>query len=233
MSLFDAELNLVTTAADLLPSEVRLPPGYEAVGPIFAQLPGEVPRLVADLAARPEPVIYVAMGSSGNRDLVVTLLRGLGDVQAHVLAPVAALLRPEDLRRLPANVHVTGWLPAHRLGPAVDAAITHGGEGTVQTSVTQGWPFVGIPLQMEQRFNVQQWVQAGTARLIPPRRVPRTDWGSVVTSLFHDTAMRARAAEMAGVLGAVDGPGNAADAIERWLDGMGGGSPPATQRSFT
>ncbi len=214
LHVLDADLNLITTPEHLLPEGVSLPESYRVVGPIFASLPGEVPGLIRELAAAPEPLVYVAMGSSGGRDLVLTLLRGLGEAPCHILAPVAQHLKPEDVREVPKNVHVTGWLPADRLGDAVDLAVTHGGEGTVQTSSVQGWPFLGIPVQAEQRFNIQRCVDYGSARLISPRSARRVDWPALIAEALADDRMRERAAEMATALRDVDGPGAAATEIQ-------------------
>ncbi|MDO5494034.1 MAG: glycosyltransferase [Nesterenkonia sp.] len=209
----DADLNLITTAEHLLPAGVDLPASYRVVGPVFASLPGRVPALVDELAAAAEPLVYFAVGSSGGRDLVLSVLHGLGDAPCQVLAPVRAHLRDDDVAGLPENVHVTDWLPADRLGDAVDLAVTHGGEGTVQNSSTQGWPFIGIPLQMEQRFNVQRCVDYGSARLVGPRRTRRADWSVLVSEALTDDRMRGRAAAMAAELRDVDGPGAAAAEI--------------------
>jgi len=208
-----ADLNLIATAPHLLPGWLRMPQGHRVVGPVYARLPGELPEFLADLAAGPQPLVYFAMGSSGNRDLVLNVLAGLGRADCQVLAPVRSHLRQEDLETLPRNVHVTDWLPAHQLGNAVDLAITHGGEGTVQTSCVQGWPFIGIPLQFEQRFNVQRCVAFGSARLVSQREARRADWAELVRQALADDGMRSRARRMAGLMEGLDGPGRAAEAI--------------------
>ena len=208
-----ADLNLIASAPHLLPRWLEMPEGHQVVGPVYAQLPGEVPEIVADLAAGPKPLVYFAVGSSGNRDLVLDMLRGLGRADCQVLAPVRSHLRDEDLDTLPLNIHVTDWIPAHQLGEAVDLAITHGGEGTVQTSCVQGWPFIGIPLQLEQRFNVQRCVAFGSARLISQKEAHRADWAALVRESLADDGMRSRAQRMAELTKGLDGPGQAAAAI--------------------
>ena len=208
-----ADLNLIASAPHLLPQWLEMPEGHQVVGPVYAQLPGEVPEIVADLAAGPKPLVYFAVGSSGNRDLVLDMLRGLGRADCQVLAPVRSHLRDEDLDTLPLNIHVTDWIPAHQLGEAVDLAITHGGEGTVQTSCVQGWPFIGIPLQLEQRFNVQRCVAFGSARLISQKEAHRADWAALVRESLADDGMRSRAQRMAELMKGLDGPGQAAAAI--------------------
>ena len=202
-----ADLNLIASAPHLLPRWLRMPEGHRVVGPVYARLPGETPELLADLAAGPQPLVYFAMGSSGNRDLVLDVLAGLGRADCQVLAPVRSHLHEEDLETLPLNVHVTDWIPAHQLGDAVHLAITHGGEGTVQTSCVQGWPFIGIPLQFEQRFNIQRCVAFGSAKLVSQNEARRTDWAALVRQALADDGMRSRARRMARLMEGLDGPG--------------------------
>ena len=208
-----ADLNLIASAPHLLPQWLRMPEGHRVVGPVYAQLPGEVPDIVFDLASSPKPLVYFAVGSSGNRDLVLDVLKGLGQADCQVLAPVRSHLHQEDLEVLPLNVHVTDWIPAHQLGDAVDLAITHGGEGTVQTSCVQGWPFIGIPLQLEQRFNVQRCAAFGSARLMSRKEARRADWAALAPQTLADDRMRSRARHMAELMEGLDGPGRAAEAI--------------------
>ena len=208
-----ADLNLIASAPHLLPRWLEMPDGHQVVGPVYANLPGEVPEFVTDLAAGPKPLVYFAVGSSGNRELVLDVLRGLGRADCQVLAPVRSHLHQEDLETLPLNIYVTDWIPTHQLGDAVDLAITHGGEGTVQTSCVQGWPFIGIPLQLEQRFNVQRCVAFGSARLISQKEAHRADWAALVRESLADDGMRSRAQRMAELMKGLDGPGQAAAAI--------------------
>ena len=212
-----ADLNLIASAPHLLPHWLEMPEGHRMVGPVYAQLPGEVPDIVSDLASGPKPLVYFAVGSSGNRDLVLDVLKGLGQADCQVLAPVRSHLHQEDLEVLPLNVHVTDWIPAHQLGDVVDLAITHGGEGTVQTSCVQGWPFIGIPLQLEQRFNVQRCAAFGSARLVSQKEARRADWAALVREALADDRMRSRARHMAELMKGLDGPGQAAEAICKLL----------------
>ena len=212
-----ADLNLIASAPHLLPRWLEMPDGHQVVGPVYANLPGEVPEFVTDLAAGPKPLVYFAVGSSGNRELVLDVLRGLGRADCQVLAPVRSHLHQEDLETLPLNIHVTDWIPTHQLGDAVDLAITHGGEGTVQTSCVQGWPFIGIPLQLEQRFNVQRCVAFGSARLVSQKEARRADWAALVREALADDVMRSRARRVAELMKGLDGPGQAAEAICKLL----------------
>ena len=83
----------------------------------------------------------------------------------------------------------------------------------MQTSCVQGWPFIGIPLQFEQRFNVQRCVAFGSARLVSQKEARRADWAALVREALADDVMRSRARRMAELMKGLDGPGRAAEAI--------------------
>src|SRR5699024_10934754 len=186
IDFLEADLNLITTPTPFLPQPMQLPASYAVVGPISARLDTPIPDEVRAAADRAAPVVYVAVGSSGGREVVLPILHGLAGAPVSVIAPADHLLTGADRSALPQNVHVTGWLPAHRLGPLVDMAITHGGEGTVQNSLEQGWPMILTALQWEQRFTAVQSTRLGLARFVPPRRLRRTDWTARVREVLAE-----------------------------------------------
>ncbi|HLR28008.1 MAG TPA: nucleotide disphospho-sugar-binding domain-containing protein [Ruania sp.] len=215
----EADLNLITTPAPFLPQPMQLPVSYAVVGPISARLDAAIPEEVRAAADRAAPVVYVAVGSSGGREVVLPILHGMAGAPVSVIAPAGHLLTGADRAALPQNVHVTGWLPAHRLGSLVDIAITHGGEGTVQNSLEQGWPMILAPLQWEQRFTAVQSTRLGLARFVPPRRLRSADWPALVREVLADAAMRERVHQLRQQLSAMDGPSRAAQEISRVLAG--------------
>lgn len=213
----DADLNLVASHSPYLRS-YRLPEHYRLVGPVFARLPGEVPAEVVAIAEeavkRDRPVVYMVMGSSGNRETILKVLRELSRMPVTVIAPVAHFLTDRDRRDLGAHVHVRGLLPAHLLGPLVDAAVIHGGEGTVQTAVLWGKPFVGIGFQLEQRWNIADCVEFGNAIGLAPAQAAGEPLRDALTRVLHDPLMRTRAKKMADRFASVDGAAAAAEHID-------------------
>ena len=159
-SLLTADRNLLTE----MPWELEgidLPAGFERVGPIFAHIDAPIPAVVEALAREDTPLVYLALGSSADRRLALTLARALGTLPVNVVAPIRHYLRPDDT--VPENIHVTDLLPTHRLGGLVDAAVIHGGQGTVQTACATGVPFVGMGLQPEQTWHVRACASRGNA----------------------------------------------------------------------
>lgn len=218
----EADVNLVASPPELIPAWCALPEKkYVAVGPVYAQLQVPVPEDLRNIRERGRPVVLVAMGSSANRRLVLDVLHSASRADVEIISPSAVYLSDADRETLPGNVHVTGWIPVHRLGDLVDVAITHGGEGTVQTSCVSGWPFIGIPLQLEQRYNVMRCVEFGNVRLVSSKKASRTDWAKLVVRLLADRMMRDAADRMAELCDGLDGPGRCADVIRNHLKGQG------------
>lgn len=211
VSLLEADWNLLTVMPDELDG-YQLPERYVRVGPIFARLDAPVPPIVHELARRDEPLILLALGSSASRDLALAAARQLGELPVNVVAPIAHYLDGESV---PSNVHVTGLLPTHRLAGLVDAAVLHGGQGTVQAACAAGIPFVGMGLQPEQVWNVDVCVQQGNALALSPRRT--RELGAMVTKLLNEPSYREAAGRLREAFLPEDGAAASARFIERTI----------------
>lgn len=215
VSLLEADRNLLT----VMPWELEgytLPDGYQRVGPVFAHIDAPMPAVVDELAARDEPLIYLGLGSSASRDLVLAAAARLATLPVNVIAPVRHYLRAGDA--VPSNVHVTDLIPAHRLGGLVDAAVLHGGQGTVQTACAAGIPFVGMGLQPEQVWNVDQCVAQGNALALSPKQAGTPALAAAVRRLLTDEGMRTAAESVRAAYADEDGAAASARAIEATLD---------------
>ncbi|MWB97900.1 glycosyltransferase [Agromyces seonyuensis] len=210
-ALLEADRNLITeVAADL--EGFTLPERYERVGPIFAHLDAPIPPLLADLAAGPRKVVYLGLGSSADRGLALAAARALGALDVEVVAPIGHYLRAGDA--VPPNVHVTPLLPAHRLGGLVDAAVIHGGQGTVQTACATGIPFVGMGLQPEQTWHVRLCARSGNAIALSPKQVGTPAFVDAVRRVLTDPGIAAAAELVRQEYAGEDGAAAAARSIE-------------------
>ena len=202
----------------------RDPGGYRTgtrlryAGPIFARLDSPVPERVERFLEQPGPVVYVAITSS-TAELVRQVLGALRALDVHLLvaATVHDLTDLQDERVLVESV-----LPSHAIMPRVDLAVIAGGQGSVQTALASGVPFVGIPLQPEQDANVAFVERRGAARLVAQRAAGTAALTDAVRELLTDGHHRTRARQLQKVFAAIDGPGAAADAILTLLDGRDG-----------
>ena len=178
-------------------------------GPLYAHLDLPVPDQVRAFLAGRRPVIYVAITSS-TPDLVRQVVRSLQPLDARIL--VAATTH--DLADLGnSQVMVAGLLPSHLVMGDADLAVIAGGQGSVQTALAAGLPFVGIPLQPEQDANLTFAQNQGAARLIPQKAAGTTAMTAAARDLLADAAARDSARRIKQIFAAVDGPGAAAQAV--------------------
>lgn len=216
LEALDADLNLIASLFPYLDAQA-MSSGEIAVGAVFSQSEGEVPASVLALAKTGRPVVYVGLGSSGNRQLALDILHQVGEIDVEIVSSVGHYLHQGDREHLPPNAHVYDFLPAHKLAGLIDASVIHGGEGTVQTACASGAPFAGIGLQAEQRFNIDECVRYGNASRFTPRDIKRHRLPSIVTTLLTDTAMRRAAEELqkARAVGAENAAREIADFVSR------------------
>jgi UDP:flavonoid glycosyltransferase YjiC (YdhE family) len=191
------------------PSRYRAGTRLRYAGPIYARLAAAVPERVERFLAGPRPIVYLAITSS-SPELVrqaAGALRGL-DARILVAATAHELGNLEDERLLVERV-----LPSHEIMPKVDLAVIAGGQGSVQTALASGLPFIGIPLQPEQDANVALVERQGAARLVPAHGAGTTLLTRSAQELLVDGRYRANAARLQEIFARVDGPGAAAEAI--------------------
>jgi UDP:flavonoid glycosyltransferase YjiC (YdhE family) len=215
------DLTLVTEAPEVLglPAERfeawRGGRGYRpetrlrVTGPLFARLPIPLPGEVERFLSGPGPIVYVAVTSSG-AGLVRSVVAGLRLLGARIL--VAGTVH--ELGDLAGDrVLVGGVLPSHLIMPRVDLAVTSGGQGSVQTAMASGVPLMGLPLQPEQDLNVALIERRGAGLALAPRAAAGARVAELAGRLLSGDRYRRSAREISEVYAAIDGPGNAAEAI--------------------
>lgn len=154
-----------------------------------------LPEAVGRVLARPGTKIYCAMGSSGTPELlkqVVAILRSVPDF--NVVCATTTILDPTELGPPDERFPAVRYLPAHVVCEQVDLAVTHGGQGTVQTAAWAGIPVVGIGFQWEQQANLDGLAQAGAGIRIPLHSVTGPHLLAAITRAltpgFRSSAMK-------------------------------------------
>ena len=73
---------------------------------------------------------------------------------------------------------------AEEVARRVDVAIIHGGHGTTYTQAYSGTPFIGIPMQAEQEYNLDALVQLGCGLVVHRRRFREAHLGEAIDTIF-------------------------------------------------
>jgi hypothetical protein len=154
----------------------NLDPDCHIVGPLFPKPEeGEVDSRIAELLSDDRSTrVFVVMGSSGERRYLQEAAKAVmgGGLKAVIVAPASVGGRRsiESVQPIPNNVYVTeAFVPSHLISPMADVTLIHGGQGTVQTAVHSGTPFVGVAMQAEQQYNLDSAVTQGAGIRIPKR----------------------------------------------------------------
>ncbi|WP_240918100.1 nucleotide disphospho-sugar-binding domain-containing protein [Phycicoccus sp. HDW14] len=225
LSLMCADLTLVTELPEVLglttrdleewrprwPLRVRRGTSFRWSGPLYARLDLPVPAAVEAFLAD-GPTVLVALTS-----VTETLLRAVVE-SARTSGRRLLVATPHDLADL-ADEHtlVTGTLPNHLVMPRVAAAVVMGGQGSVQTALASGTPFVGLPYHGEQELNVAVAERLGSAIRMAPAAAATTALPAAITRLLEEPAFAAAARAAAARYAGVDGGSLAAEVIIRWL----------------
>lgn len=216
VDMLSADVNLICSLFTQLRGDSLVEPDV-GVGPIYYRAPGELPQIVRE--PRERPLVYVGMGSSGSADILAQVLQQLSAAPVDVLVGGGVPLL--DTRQLGNNIHfagtVPGTIPAHLLAGHIDASITHGGEGTVQTACLAGVPFAGIAMQAEQSWNIEECVRYGNALRFTKNDVRRGNVRDILDRLLSDEGMRAKAWQLGEAMRTMDGAALAVEKIEDYL----------------
>ena len=192
------------------PSRYRAGTQLRYAGPIYAELGLPVPPEVEVFLAGQGPVVYVAITSSP-AELVRGVVAQLSTLGMRIL--VAGTVHDlSDLRN--DDVLVAGVLPSQQIMPRVDLGVISGGQGSVQSALASGLPFIGIPLQPEQDANIVLAERQGAARRLPERAGGSDRLAQVVQEMLKDPTYRKEARRLQEAFARVDGPGAAADLIQ-------------------
>jgi UDP:flavonoid glycosyltransferase YjiC (YdhE family) len=216
-SIFDywrGDFTLVAEPAEF--TGVELPPNYYYTGPLIARQNFPIPDEVKNIP-RDKPVIYFAMGSSGTPEIIAKIVESFEGKPYRVIAPVKNHLDKVPGVKIPSNVLVTDWLPAHQVNQLADLSLIHGGIGTVMTAACAGKPVVGVGMQPEQVANLACLVRKGFAIRVPKSKNPSKKVQAAIQLLLQDETAKNKAEEFSKVMQKWDGPKMAADLLYKKL----------------
>ena len=200
--LWEGDFNLAAEPEGFC--ELELPQSYYYIGPLIGRIDSPIPEVIMNMP-KDKPVVYFAMGSSGQPKVVAKIVKSFEGKPYRVIAPVKRLLQNLDVK-IPSNVIVVDWLPAHEVNPMADISVIHGGIGTVMTACLAGTPVVGVSMQPEQEFNIDCLVRKGFAIRIRKNRFTPEKLLNAIDKLLADTEAQKKAKEFQRVIQKWDDP---------------------------
>jgi UDP-N-acetylglucosamine:LPS N-acetylglucosamine transferase len=159
--------------------------------------------------------ILLTMGSSGDKQLYLSLLKALNKTNYRVVAVYANILTESELPTLNDNILLLKFVPSlDTIHKKVDISIIHGGQGTVYAAAYAGKPMIGFPMQFEQHLNLEKLVGHGTAKMLSKKFFNENRFLKTIENVFDNYEIYlSNAKRLANLLPKPQGDINAAKKI--------------------
>jgi UDP:flavonoid glycosyltransferase YjiC (YdhE family) len=191
----ESDLTLYADARELVP----LAPSHDDartrfIGAVHWSPPAPLPPAL--LAADDRPLVYVALGSSGDPALVRHVVTAAASLGCRVAVATAGRL---DAPALPGGIIAAPFLPGDQLARRAALVVCNGGSPAVQQALTAGVPVLGLPANLDQLLNMHFTVRARAGLAVRPERASAARLRTACERLLHGAELRAgaRAAQAA------------------------------------
>ena len=198
------------------PEYFHRPPKYRYGGPCFAKLPGEVPREVKEHFDTKRAKLFCAMGVSGSPSVLHSLIEIIEKLDLQAVVVTTTILKDMPKSRSE-RVLLLPHVPAHRVNPMADIAITHGGAGTVQTAIHSGTPLIGIPMHIEQGGNLAMVQRQGAGILLWKQELSYRNLSKALEKITQDQSYKENMMRLKQMQDSIDGAHQAAREIVAFL----------------
>ena len=175
----DADYVLYADVPELTPTE-NLPDNHYFLGPILWSPPTQKPEWWNHLPAD-KPIIYLTLGSSGQRSLLTKLFEALARLPITVIAATA---EAHSQQTPPLNIYISDYLPGIEAAKRSKLVICNGGSPTSQQALAAGVPVLGITSNLDQFLNMKTLVHAGAGLSLRADRVTAKKFCAAVTELL-------------------------------------------------
>ncbi len=188
----EADLTLFADVPELVPTQA---PGmedrYRYIGPITWSPAAPVPETLLD-SEDSRPLVYVALGSSGDesvRDAIVDALVSLGCRVA------VAAARDQWSQKHGDSVVVRNLLPGAAMAALAKLVICNGVSPAVNQALGQGKPVIGIPSNLDQLLNMGSVVRWGSGVAVRADQTTCARVRYAAKQVLEDPSFTARARE--------------------------------------
>lgn len=216
---YSQDLNLLATVPELEPGLLPLEGPVTMVGPCLPaarSADDDDPAIVAARAASGRTRVYVSLGTVFNAQPRVfdAILAAFDPDRFSVIVSAGASYEVLRARGSP-HVSVFRRVPQVPLLHEVDLVITHGGNNTVQETLSAGRPMVVVPFGGDQRANALRVRRLGVGATVSADQLGSALPAAIERALAPEA--RARASAIGAAMAGHDGATRAADEIERLL----------------
>lgn len=164
-------------------------------------LPQELEEWVA--GAGEAGFIYFSLGSAvKTKDMPETYRKVLLQVLASLQQRVLWKWDQGTMEDLPPNVRLGKWLPQQDIlgHPSLRLFITHGGLLSTQEATYHGVPLLGLPVYLDQHYNMGQVQQQGWGRVLQWEDISYDTLRNHILHLISNTKMREEVARRSVIM---------------------------------
>ncbi len=156
LDLYTGDLHLMSDAREFFP-ELEETQRYKFIGPILNNLHIPMPEVVNEVLnnGNKRKKVLISVGSSGNKELFLKILRSCLDFDCDYFISVIGILSDEEKNGFPENYHFCEKFPLIEIAKLCDGAIIQGGQGTLYAAIAAKCPILSIPATFEQRKNIE------------------------------------------------------------------------------
>ncbi len=184
----DADTVLYADIPEAIPTYDR-PSTHHYIGPFTwspaVELPSWWPEIPKD-----KPIIYVTLGSSGQSELLPTILSSLEKLPAIIVIATAGRNKLKDL---PTNVFIADYLPGDVIAQCATLVVCNGGSPTTMQALALGVPVIGIPSNLDQFLNMSYMQLAGVGLMLRARDINNGALQQVARDVMDSKSSRNRA----------------------------------------
>jgi UDP:flavonoid glycosyltransferase YjiC (YdhE family) len=181
----------------------------------------EAPAAEVEPPPGAEPLVLVAPSTAQDPEhrLLRCALQGLANEPVSVLASWnrRSLAGPLPVA---ANARLVEWVSYTQTMPRAALVICHAGHGTLIRALTLGRPVLAVPHAGDMPENAARLTWSGAGVRVPWPLLSRLALRRAVRRALGDDRLALRAAQLAAWSQLHDGPGRAADLVERLARGQ-------------
>lgn len=173
------------TSSEEFPKENYIGPIYH--WDLFEDQQKKIDDRIKNHLNRPEKSILLSMGSSGEKQLFLNIIECFNKTDFNVIAVYSNILNKDELPETNENILFTEFVPSvEMLMKKVDLSVIHGGRGTVYSAAYSGKPAIGIPMILEQQFNIDNLVRHEVAIRLSKKYFKEKELLNAVDKIFSD-----------------------------------------------
>lgn len=209
----DADQTLYADIPEFIPT-TPLPPHHHWLGPVLWSPAMEPPEWWETLPGD-RPIIYVALGSSGeNVRALPVILRGLAELPVTVIAATAG--QPLGIEP-PKNAWVANFLPGVAAAARSQLVICNGGSLATQQALAAGAPVLGVVSNLDQHLNMLCLERAGVGARLRVGPLTAEQVRTAAQRWLEDAGGRQAASRWRQVIHSWDTGRAFAEGIAAWL----------------